>query len=441
VNSRIIALVDCNNFYVSCERVFNPGLVGRPVVVLSNNDGCAVSRSNEAKALGIGMGTPWFKLKDMPGLVGCSSNYALYADMSNRVMTILAGFSPCQEVYSIDECFLDLADITCGDLEQYGQQIRERVRRWTGLPVCVGIAPTKTLAKLANHIAKKNPEFQGVCDLTAMQDQEIADRFSSMDVGEVWGVGRRLALRLAELGVRTVQDLRRADPVMLRSRFSVLMEKTNRELNGTVCIEMQEISPPKQQIMSSRSFGVPVSDLQSLEESVSLYVARAAEKLRHQKSCAGSVQVSIQTSPFNATVPYYGNSMTVPLPAPTDDTMQITRAALLGLGCIYRAGLRYQKAGVMLAELVPTSSVQQDLFAVQAEGRSKVVMGVLDSINRRLGRGTVHSARQGFTQPWKMKQEHKSPAYTTRWDELPVVTIRPSACAVAVKEVRKYSLH
>ncbi len=426
MNPRIIALVDCNNFYVSCERVFNLGLVGRPVVVLSNNDGCVVSRSNEAKALGIRMGTPWFKLKDMPGLAGCSSNYALYADMSNRVMTILAGFSPRQEVYSIDECFLDLTSGP-GDLQQYGQDIRERVKQWTGLPVCVGIATTKTLAKLANHIAKKNPEFQGVCDLTAMRNQELADRFSRMEVGEVWGVGRRLAPRLGELGIISVLDLKWADPVMLRSRFSVLMEKTNRELNGTVCIEMEEISPPKQQIMSSRSFGVPVSDLQSLEESVSLYVARAAEKLRHQKSCTGSVQVSIQTSPFNPTVPYYGNSTTVPLPTPTDDTMQITRAALLGLGRIYRAGLRYQKAGVMLSELVPASTVQQDLFAVQLDGRSKVMMGVLDGINRRLGRGTVHSAREGFTQPWRMKQEHKSPAYTTRWDELPIATIRITA--------------
>ena len=421
MNRRVIALVDCNNFYVSCERVFNPKLVGRPVVVLSNNDGCAVSRSNEAKALGIGMGTPWFKLKDRPGLVACSSNYALYADMSNRVMTILAQYSPRQEVYSIDECFLDLADITCGDLRQYGRDIRERVQCWTGLPVCVGIATTKTLAKLANRIAKKNPEIRGVCDLTAMDDRERTDWLNSMGVGEVWGVGRRLAPRLGELGIQTVLDLKRADPVMLRSRFSVLMEKTNRELNGMACIEMEEVSPPKQQIMSSRSFGVPVSDLQSLEESVSLYVARAAEKLRHQKSCAGSVQVSIQTSPFTPSMPYYGNSMTVPLAAPTDDTLQLTRAALLGLGRIYRAGHRYQKAGVMLSALVPASSVQQDFFAGPVDGRSKIVMGLLDGINGRWGRGAVHSARQGFTQPWRMKQEHKSPGYTTRWEELPVV--------------------
>ena len=343
MNPRIIALVDCNNFYVSCERVFNPKLVDRPVVVLSNNDGCAVARSNEVKAMGVKMGTPWFKMKDLArqeGIVACSSNYALYADMSNRVMSILAHYSPCQEVYSIDECFLDLTSSPNSDLCQYGQDIREQVRQWTGLPVCVGISSTKTLAKLANHIAKKNPQFSGVCDLNAMTTEERDNWFSRMGVGEVWGVGSRLSLKLGELGISSVLDLKRADPAMLRSRFSVMMEKTNRELNGMVCIEMEEISPSKKQIMSSRSFGVPVSDLQSLEESVALYAARAAEKLRRQKSYSGSVQVSIQTSPFNPTVPYYGNSIRVSLPTSTDDTMQIAKAALWGLKRIYRAGYR-----------------------------------------------------------------------------------------------------
>jgi len=426
MNPRIIALVDCNNFYVSCERVFNPKLVDRPVVVLSNNDGCAVARSNEVKAMGVKMGTPWFKMKDLArqeGIVACSSNYALYADMSNRVMSILAHYSPCQEVYSIDECFLDLTSSPNSDLCQYGQDIREQVRQWTGLPVCVGISSTKTLAKLANHIAKKNPQFSGVCDLNAMTTEERDNWFSRMGVGEVWGVGSRLSLKLGELGISSVLDLKRADPAMLRSRFSVMMEKTNRELNGMVCIEMEEISPSKKQIMSSRSFGVPVSDLQSLEESVALYAARAAEKLRRQKSYSGSVQVSIQTSPFNPKVPYYGNSITVSLPTPTDDTMQIAKAALWGLKCIYRAGYRYQKAGVMLSEIVPPSEVQADLFAGR-DSRSKVLMGVLDGVNRKMGCGTLHTARQGFSQPWRMKQEHKSPAYTTRWDELPVVTIQ-----------------
>jgi DNA polymerase V len=426
MNSRVIALVDCNNFYVSCERVFNPKLASRPVVVLSNNDGCAVARSNEVKALGVKMGTPWFKMKDMArqeGIVAYSSNYALYADMSNRVMSILARYSPCQEVYSIDECFLDLSDGPGGDLGQYGQDIRERVRQWTGLPVCVGIASTKTLAKLANHIAKKNPQFSGVCDLNAMTTEDRERWFGGLGVGEVWGVGRRLTPKLAELGILTVLELMRADPAMLRSRFSVMMEKTNRELNGLVCIEMEEISPPKKQIVSSRSFGVQVSDLHSLEESVSLYVSRAAEKLRRQKSYTGSVMVFIHTSPFNPRVPYYGNSITVSLPTPTDDTMQIAKAAMWGLKRIFRSGFRYQKAGVLLSEIVPPSAVQTDLFAGQTDGRSKIVMGLMDRINSRLGRGTLHSARQGFTQPWRMKQEHKSPNYTTCWDELPEAVV------------------
>jgi DNA polymerase V len=297
------------------------------------------------------------------------------------------------------------------------------VRQWTGLPVCVGIASTKTLAKLANHIAKKNPQFSGVCDLNAMTTEDRERWFGGLGVGEVWGVGRRLTPKLAELGILTVLELMRADPAMLRSRFSVMMEKTNRELNGLVCIEMEEISPPKKQIVSSRSFGVQVSDLHSLEESVSLYVSRAAEKLRRQKSYTGSVMVFIHTSPFNPRVPYYGNSITVSLPTPTDDTMQIAKAAMWGLKRIFRSGFRYQKAGVLLSEIVPPSAVQTDLFAGQTDGRSKIVMGLMDRINSRLGRGTLHSARQGFTQPWRMKQEHKSPNYTTCWDELPEAVV------------------
>ncbi len=422
MSPQVIALVDCNNFYVSCERVFNPKLANRPVVVLSNNDGCAVARSNEVKALGVKMGTPWFKLKELArqqGIVACSSNYALYADMSNRVMSILAQFSPCQEVYSIDECFLDFSGIPKNNLALYGAEIKERVRQWTGLPVCVGIGASKTLAKLANHIAKKHLQFGGVCDLGAMTAGERDQWLSELGVGEVWGVGGRLTPKLAELGIRSVLDLKRAAPALLRSRFSVMMEKTNRELNGIVCIEMEEITPPRKQIVSSRSFGVPVSDLQSIEESVALYVRRATEKLRHQKSCAGAVQVVIRTSPFNPAVPYYGNSITLSLPTPTDDTSQIIKVALCGLARIYRAGFQYQKAGVMLSEIMPASAIQPELFSGQGDGRSKVLMDVMDGLNRKLGRGTVHSAREGFTQPWKMKQEHKSPCYTTRWDELP----------------------
>lgn len=422
---RSIALIDVNNFYVSCERVFNPSLEGKPMVVLSNNDGCAIARSNEAKALGVKMGEPWFKLKDLArrhGIIAYSSNYALYADMSNRVMEILRGFSPQQEVYSIDECFLDLTGFERRDLTDYGLEIRSRIKQWVGLPVCVGIGASKTLAKLANHIAKKNPEFNGVCDSNAMTEQEWNDWLARIEVGEVWGIGRKLAPQLNAMGIQSVLDLKRADTATIRSRFSVVLEKTIRELNGTVCIDLEEAPPPKQQIVSSRSFGMPVTDLQSLAESVTLYMSRAAEKLRRQQSCAGSVHVFIRTSPFKPDEPYYANSLTIPLPSPIDDTVKLVRAVLWGLRRIYKPGYRYQKAGVMLSELVPLDQCQGDLFAQTPQTtRSARLMAAMDSINRSMGRQTVKLAAEGFRQPWKMKQGNRSPGYTTRWEELPII--------------------
>lgn len=423
---RSIALVDVNNFFVSCERVFNPRLEGKPVVVLSNNDGCAIARSNEAKALGVRMAAPWYQLRELArqhGIVACSSNYGLYADMSNRVMAILATFSPEQEIYSVDECFLDLTGFRSSPLAEYGQSIRQRVRQWTGLPVCVGIGPSKTLAKLANHIAKKNPQFNGVCDLNAMTPAQRESWFSRLPVGEVWGIGPRLVPKLAAIGIHHVLDLQRADPSSLRSRFSVVMEKTIRELNGIPCLELEQMSAPRKQIVSSRSFGIPVMDLQSLEESVTLYISRAAEKLRRQRSCAGAVHVYIRTSPFDAREPYYGDGMTIPLPLPTDDTRQLAAVALWGLKRLYRPGYRYQKAGVMLSELVPAASRQTDLFSADAAtGKSGRLMQVLDQVNRTMGRQTLKLAGEGLSQPWKMKQGNRSPSYTTRWDALPVVT-------------------
>jgi DNA polymerase V len=424
--TRSIALVDCNNFYVSCERVFNPKLEGKPIVVLSNNDGCAVARSNEVKALGVKMGQPWFQLKDLArqhGIVAFSSNYGLYADMSNRVMSILADFSPDQEVYSIDECFLDITGFQSRDLTQYGQQIRSRIKQWTGLPVCVGVGASKTLAKLANHIAKKNVQFNGVCDLNAMSAQEQNEWLGQIEVGEVWGIGRRLAPKLEDIGIATVLDLKRSDTATLRSQFSVVMEKIIRELNGVVCVELEDMRAPKKQIISSRSFGIPVTELESLEQSITLYVSRAAEKLRRQQSYAGSIHIYIRTSPFNETEPHYSNGMTIPLPEQTDDSMQLTRVALWGLRKIYRGGYRYQKAGVMLSEIVSKEGRQIDLFQLSARSsRSGSLMTVLDQINGLMGKQSLKLASEGFRQPWKMKQGNKSPAYTTRWDELPVAS-------------------
>lgn len=420
--TRHIALIDVNNFYVSCERVFNPKLIGKPVVVLSNNDGCAVARSNEVKALGVPMGAPWFKMKDIAkqhGIIALSSNYALYADMSNRVMSILREFSPDQEVYSIDESFLDLTGFQSRDIIQYGQQMRRRILKWTGLPVCVGIGATKTLAKLANHCAKKRPAFNGVCNFNAMSHDELDCLLSEIPVGEIWGVGGKLAPRLEALGFKSVYDLKHANQKIMRKEFSVVMEKTIRELNGTVCIELEDVPPPKQQILSSRSFGQPVRDYNSLAESITLYISRAAEKLRCQQSLAGSVYVYIRTSPFKPDDPFYSNGMTVSLPSPVSDSRQLANVALWALKQLYRPNYNYAKAGVMLSELVPVGNVQIDMFTkTETSVKSTELMKAMDSINRKMGKDSIKLACEGFRKPWKMKQENKSPAYTTNWGEM-----------------------
>jgi DNA polymerase V len=312
-----IALVDVNNFYVSAERVFNPKLEGVPVVVLSNNDGCAVARSAEVKALGITMGEPWFRMKDLArkhGIIALSSNYALYADMSNRVMSVLHDFSPRQEVYSIDECFLEMEGMP-GDLTETGQAIRHRIKQWIGLPVCVGIASTKTLAKLANHVAKKRPQYEGVCNFMTMSAEQVDEILASIEVGEVWGIGRKLNMHLQQGGINSVQQLRDFDVTRLRKRFGVVMERTVRELRGESCLEMVDVTPAKQQIISSRSFGRYVTDISELEEAVSTYMSRAAEKLRRQHSVATTAYVYIRTNPHQEGEPQYSPGMMVALPA------------------------------------------------------------------------------------------------------------------------------
>ncbi len=421
-----IALVDVNNCYVSCERVFNPSLEGKPVVVLSNNDGCVVARSAEVKALGVPMAEPWFKIKDLAkkhGIIAYSSNYALYADMSNRFMSILSTFTPNLEIYSIDECFLDLSGFQ-RDLTEYAQEIRRKVKQWVGLPVCVGIASTKTLAKLANHVAKKRGEWNGVCELATLPPS-LQDRlFAEIEVGEVWGVGRRLKESLNALGIRTVLDLKSADPIMIRKRFSVVLERTVSELNGIPCIELEEAAANKQQIMSSRSFGQLVYSIGELQESVTLYVARAAEKLRHQGSVAGGIQVYIRTNPFKPEDPQYSQGLTVPMMEPTDDTMRLTRAALAGLKRIYRTGYAYAKAGVMLVELTKRGQQPVDLFTNhEAVERRSSLMRTMDEINVRYGKNTLGPGISGIVErrAWSMKRGSKSPAYTTDWNELPIV--------------------
>ena len=415
------ALVDGNNFYVSCERVFNPKLEGRPVVVLSNNDGCAVARSAEVKALGVKMGTPWFQMKELArqhGIIALSSNYELYADLSNRMMGVLGKFSPDQEIYSIDECFLSLDGFQHYDFLDYGKEIRHTVKQWVGIPVCVGIGPTKTLAKLANHCAKKGVAGEaGVCDLNRLSQSERSALFSTLPVIEIWGVGGKLSQRLTERGITHVEALRTIDAKTLRREFSVTLERTLAELNGISCLSLEEAVPNKQQIISSRSFGQYVYDLAPLGEAVASYIAIAAEKLRGQGSCAGMVQVYIRTNPHKENAPQYQRGLTIPLSEPSDDTLRLTRVAQWGLKKIYRPGFAYQKAGVTLMNLSDAGTVQMNLFS-RVKDHTRL-MQVMDHINMVWGRGTLHSAAEGVKKEWKMKREQKSPGFTTRWDQLP----------------------
>ena len=425
-----IALIDGNNFYVSCERVFQPELEGKPVVVLSNNDGCVVARSQEVRALGVPMGAPWFKLRDLAkqhGIIAKSSNYTLYADMSQRMHSVIGQFAPEQEIYSIDETFLDLTGFN-RDLVEYGLQIRQRVRQWTGIPVCVGIGSSKTLAKLANHSAKKVlvPDMaNGVVNFNQMSSPDLNQLFSSIDVGEVWGVGRRNKERLYGLGIQTVKDLRDSSVSRIKKEFNVVLARTVAELNGKSCLALEEVAPPKQQIVSSRSFGQPVYLLEDLNEAVVSYASRASEKLRKQAHVAGGIQVFLQTNPFKPEEPQYNNGVMVKLVKPSDNSFRLSEAALYGLKRIYKPGYAYKKAGVMLMSLCPADQVPVDLFSGFDEPdtqRAKNLMATLDEINAKMGRGTVRSAGEGIQKAWAMRSGNKSKAFTTDWEQLAIVS-------------------
>lgn len=425
--AQVFALVDVNNMYVSCERAFNPMLRDRPVVVLSNNDGCAVARSNEVKALGVKMGAPWFQMRDLArehGIVGLSSNYTLYGDMSNRMVSILRTYSPHVEVYSIDESFLGLGgmDGLWPSRTVMGQDIRARIQQWLALPVCVGIGSSKTLAKLANHVAKKFPLFEGVCDFTTMSDARLHWLLSRIDVGEVWGVGRRIGAKLHDMGIGTVQALKDAGPRDMRSHFGVVMERTCSELRGQSCLALEELAPARKEIVSSRSFGQMVATLDELAEAVSLYVARATEKLRGQSSVCGAIHVFVQTNRFRERDPQYANGVTIPFPAPTDDTRALASAAIFGLRKIYRSGYLYKKAGVMLMDLAPNTVHQGTLFsATPSREAAAKVMAAMDALNKRYGRDTLHLASAGLGHRWATRAETRTPKYTTDWNELPTV--------------------
>ena len=428
----IFALVDGNNFYVSCERVFRPDLVGRPVVVLSNNDGCAVARSNEAKALGVKMTAPWHTIRHLSesdGLVALSSNYPLYADMSDRVMSLAAGLGPSQEIYSIDECFVDLTGVP-GDLVERGKRMRERILRWTGIPTGIGIGPTKTLAKLANHVAKtaeRKPgsypgQFAQVCNLAAIPAHELALVLAATPVQDIWGIGRRIGAQLEEGGVKTALQLSSMEPATARYGWSVVLERTVRELQGVSCFSMDDEPAPKKEIACTRSFGRTLTALPDLVEAVSNYASRAAEKLRSQDGHACKVLTFAHTSPFRSG-PRFNQSIVVPLRQPTSNTSQIVAAAISGITRIYRPGFKLVKAGVMLLDLQSAGRVQAELELDEPKQNRGRLMLALDTINDRYGRGTmaVASAGGGNPKAWSMKQDRRTPEYTTKWDEVPVV--------------------
>lgn len=420
----MFALVDCNNFYASCERVFRPDLEGRPVVVLSNNDGCVVARSAEAKALGIPMAQPWFKLElglRGRGVAVFSSNYALYGDLSRRVMQVLAGFCPRLEVYSIDECFLDLAGVR-GDRTALGLDIVRTVKTWTGVPVSVGIGPTKTLAKIANRLAKKGQGPDGpVLEWGRLPDPPAA--LAALAVEDVWGIAKRGGARLRPLGIGDARALAEADPRLLRKIFGVVMERIGRELQGVSCLPLELAPPPRRQILVSRSFGERLKRREEMQAAVAAFAARAGAKLRRQQLRAGAVAVFLETSPFDATGPRYANAATGALEPPTADSGRLVRCAEAGLARIFRPGLAYQRAGVLLLDLAPAGREQGLLFTAEpGDGaRTGRLMACVDALNRAPGQPTMRYAAELFGDRWRMRQRRKSPAFTTRWDELPVV--------------------
>ena len=424
------ALIDGNNFYVSCERVFQPRLEGRPVIVLSNNDGCAISRSNEAKDIGIRMGAPWHEIRHLErshGLVALSANFELYGDMSDRMMKVLADFGARQEIYSIDECFLDLSGVP-GDLAASGLAMRQRVLQGLGLPCSIGMGPTKTLAKFANHIAKtaeRKPEpyaarLARVCNLAALDPAECDALLAATDVGVVWGVGWRLRDQLRETGVHTALDLARLDPLRVQRRWSVVLERTVRELQGQPCVDLEDGPQDRHHIAVTRSFGHKIRALADLREAVTVFATRAAEKLRRQNGLAGQVYVYIRTGHYERERPYF-KGHTIELSQPTNDTTRIVHAALVALKGIYEEGHPYAKAGVVLMHLQREGLRQGVLDLGDLPAPRPRLVQVLDQLNARYGQDTVFLASAGLggrARRWSMKQERRTPRYTTCVEEL-----------------------
>ena len=426
---RRLALVDCNNFYVSCEQAFNPALRKRVVVVLSNNDGCVVSRSAEAKQAGIPMGVPYFKVRqqlDYLGGAALSSNYALYADMSHRAMALMRNMAEHQEIYSIDECFLDFSGLPLDQAIVQATKIRQTLWQCLSLPVCIGLGATKTQAKLANEMAKTLKEPSGICNLSGSLSEPISSwrqrQMESMPVGSVWGIGRRTAHSLEGFGIKTVGDLLHASPQRLRKHYSINLFRTLAELNGEACIGLEPVAQARQQIIASRSFGHAVEAEADLGEALTTFTTRAAERLRTDGSLTSSLQIYVRGSPFKEKTGSPDDATTIQLPSPTDDTRQLVEAALSGLKLIYQPGARYKKAGVVLGGIVPAHHYQPDLLTARYRNDSVTLMRVMDQINNRFGRDALRVATMGYRKKadWHMSCSRRSRRFTTALGELPV---------------------
>ena len=424
MKQKLFALIDCNNFYVSCERAFNASLQNRPTIVLSNNDSCVVARSNEAKKFGIKMGQPVFEIE---GLIRkhhiqvFSSNYTLYADMSDRVMSVLAQFSPHMEIYSIDEAWLELTGQDIDDLTEFGRAIKARVFQHTGIPVSVGIASTKSLTKIASELVKTDSHYEGVLDLTSYSEQQLDVFLAKVEIKDIWGIGQKYALFLSNHGITTARELKYADEKWIRRYLTVTGARIVFELRGISCIPLEEVRLPRQGIMCAKIFGREITAFDELQEAISTYAARAAEKLREQDSVTSCLTVFIKTNTFKTNVEQYANSFTIDFLYPTAYTPDIVKQALSGLKAMYRPDYNYYKAGVMLTRITPQNSLQPDLFGefnVLEHDRQARLMMIVDAINRIYGKDTLIFAIQGVTHHWRMRQLKLSNHFTTRWSDL-----------------------
>lgn len=416
----MFAIIDCNNFYASCERLFRPDLRGKPIVVLSNNDGCCIARSDEAKALGISMGAPFFEIKQLcykNRVIVFSSNYTLYGDMSHRVMSVIKNAWPEVEVYSIDEAFLDLRRLPIEQIDSFCLELQKQIFQYTGITTSIGIGSTKTLAKAANYLSKrvyKTPTFN--------INKNLHDSLKKISIADIWGIGRGWYKKLSEIGIKSAYDFANIDDIFLRKMSNVVLTRTALELRGVICNELESFKP-RENIMSSKSFGTMQTELSDIENAISCYCKRAVEKLRGQKLVATKISVFIISNKHRKDLPQYYNSIETKFIIPTDDIRLITKTAKNCLSKIFKPGISYKKAGIELRDLVANNVTQFDLFAPCSQNFSQEnkVMDTLELINSKYGRDTISLAAEGFQKMWKMRSQMKSPAYTTRWSELPIV--------------------